>query len=72
MIREIFSVIRLEYQRTSQKIQSVKRQFQEHPEKFKEYLNEQDEEQPKEQEQKTESEKAPEEKEEDEHKEEQP
>ena len=40
MIREIFGVIRTEYQRQEQKIASIKRQMHEDPGKFKAYLEE--------------------------------
>lgn len=44
MIREIFGQIRHEYKRTAQNIQSLKRQQEEDPEKFKAYMKESQEE----------------------------
>lgn len=42
MIREIFGVIRNDYRKTSQHIESLKRQMAENPEKFKQMMKEQD------------------------------
>ena len=41
MIREIFNSIRNEYKRSFQHIESIKRQMDENPEKFKQLLQEQ-------------------------------
>ena len=41
MIREIFNYIKNEYRKTSQHIESLKRQMEENPEKFKQFLQDQ-------------------------------
>jgi len=44
MVREVFNQIRTQYRRTSQHIEALKRQMEHDPERFKDYILQQEKE----------------------------